>query len=169
MEDYEQRYFVRQHALEEAYRVRGQFEEMPEALLSDLTGSVLLLLVSPESAKPVICRTIEPGAAVRVFLPRGVSQERTRFPFSSILEMLGPAPEDAQESTAKAGAYLNDLVKASRRIRRSLSAYELARQCEEEAMYTRGVLCELSGLSSQSLEDLPSISQLLSLYHLSII
>src|SRR5258706_3124164 len=30
MEDYEQRYFVRQHALEEAYRVRGQFEETPE-------------------------------------------------------------------------------------------------------------------------------------------
>ncbi len=166
MEDYEQRYFVRQHALEEAYRVRGQFEEMPEDFLSDLTGSVLLLLVSSESAKPAICRAIEPGAAVRVYLPRGVSLERTRFPFSSILEMLGPAPEDAQESTAKAGAYLNDLVKASRRIRRSLSAHELARQCEEEAMYTLGDLCELAGLSSQSLEDRLSMAKLLQKYPL---
>ncbi len=166
MEDYEQRYFVRQHALEEAYRVRGQFEETPEDFLSDLTGSVLLLLVSPESAKPAICRAIEPGAAVRVYLPKGVSQERTRFPFSSILEMLGPAPQDAQESTAKAGSYLNDLVKASRRIRRNLSAHELARQCEEDAMYTLGDLCELASLSSQSLEDRLSMAKLLHKYPL---
>ena len=131
MEDYEQRYFVRQHALEEAYRVRGQFEETPEDFLSDLTGSVLLLLVSPESAKPAICRAIEPGAAVRVYLPRGVSQERTRFPFSSILEVLGSAPQDVLESNARASSYLNELVKASRRIRRNLSAHELARQCRE--------------------------------------
>ena len=161
IEDYEQRYFVRQHALEEAYRVRGQFEETPEDFLSDLVGSVLLLLVSPESAKPAICRAIEPGAAVRVYLPRGISQERTRFPFSSILEVLGPAPQDAQEATAKAGTYLNDLVKVSRRIRRSLSAHELARQCEEDAMYTLGDLCELAGLSSQSLEDRLSMAKLL--------
>ena len=166
VEDYEQRYFVRQHALEEAYRVRGQFEETPEDFLSDLVGSVLLLLVSPESAKPAICRAIEPGAAVRVFLPRGVSQERTRFPFSSILEVLGPAPQDAQESSAKAGAYLNDLVKVSRRIRRSLSAHELARQCEEEAMYTLSDLCELAGLSSQSLEERLSVAKLLQKYPL---
>ena len=166
IEDYEQRYFVRQNALEEAYRVRGQFEETPEDFLSDLFGSVLLLLVSPESAKPAICRAIEPGAAVRVYLPRGISQERTRFPFSSILEVLGPAPQDAQESAAKAGIYLNDLVKVSRRIRRSLSAHELARQCEEDAMYTLGDLCELAGLSSQSLEDRLSMAKLLHKYPL---
>src|SRR6266567_6571707 len=58
-QDYEQRYFVRQHALEEAYRVRGQFEEVPGDFLSDLVGSVLLLLVAPGSTKPVICRGIE--------------------------------------------------------------------------------------------------------------
>ncbi len=166
MEDYEQRYFVRQHALEEAYRVRGQFEETPEDFLGDLVGSVLLLLLSPESAKPTICRAIEPGAAVRVYLPRGVSQERTRFPFSSILEVLGPAPQDAQESSAGAGAYLNELVKVSRRIRRHLSAYELARQCEEDTMYTLGELCEMAGLSSQSLEDRLSVAKLLHKYPL---
>src|SRR5438093_4595150 len=58
-QDYEQRYFVRQHALEEAYRVRGQFEEVPGDFLSDLVGSVLLLVVAPGSSKPVICRGIE--------------------------------------------------------------------------------------------------------------
>src|SRR5262249_28470482 len=99
-QDYEQRYFVRQSALEEAYRIRGQYEEDPGDFLSDLVGSILLLLVSHESAKPVICRAIEPGAAVRVQLPKGVSQERTRFPFSSILEVLGPAPQDVLQSNA---------------------------------------------------------------------
>src|SRR5256886_2045108 len=37
-QDYEQRYFVRQHALEEAYRVRGQYEEVPGDFLSDMAG-----------------------------------------------------------------------------------------------------------------------------------
>src|SRR5204863_3063779 len=130
-QDYEQRYFVRQHALEEAYRVRGQYEEVPGDFLSDLVGGVLLLLVAPGSAKPVICRGIEPGAAVRVQLPKGVSQERTRFPFSSILETVGPAPQEVQDTNAKAGTYLNDLVKAMRRIRRTISAHELASRCLE--------------------------------------
>lgn len=152
-QDYEQRYFVRQHALEEAYRVRGQSEETPGDFLSDLVGSVLLLRVAPESSKPVICRGIEPGASVRVQLPKGVSQERTRFPFSAILEILGPAPQEMQEAYQKASAYLNDLVKATRRIRRILSAHDLARQCQEEMMYTLGELCEMAGLWGQSLED----------------
>src|SRR5258708_2414572 len=73
-QDYEQRYFIRQSALEEAYRIRGQHEEAPAAFLSNLAGSVLLLLVSPESAKPAICRSIDLGAAVRVQLPKGVYQ-----------------------------------------------------------------------------------------------
>ena len=159
--DYEQRYFIRQHALEEAYRVRGQYEETPGDFLSDLVGSVLLLLVSLESAKPVICRAIEPGAAVRVQLPKGISQERTRFPFSSILEVLGPAPQEAQESYQKASTYLADLVKTMRRIRRGISVYELARQCREDALYTLGDLCMLAGLSPQSLEDRLAMAKLL--------
>src|SRR5437588_985247 len=160
-QDYEQRYFVRQHALEEAYRVRGQYEEVPGDFLSDLVGSVLLLLVAPGSAKPVICRGIEPGAAVRVQLPKGVSQERTRFPFSSILEAAGPAPQEAQDSNQKASQFLANLVKTMRRIRRSISAHSLAQSCNEEALYTLGDLCEMAGLAPQSLEDRMALAKVL--------
>jgi hypothetical protein len=160
-QDYEQRYFVRQHALEEAYRVRGQYEEVPGDFLSDLVGSVLLLLVAPESAKPVICRGIEPGAAVRVQLPKGISQERTRFPFSSILEAVGLASQEVQDSYQKASLYLANLVKIMRRIRRTISAHSLARSCSEEAFYTLGDLCELAGLAPQSLEDRVALAKLL--------
>ncbi len=160
-QDYEQRYFIRQSALEEAYRIRGQHEEDPGDFLSDLVGSILLLLVSHESAKPVICRAIEPGAAVRVQLPKGISQERTRFPFSSILEVLGPAPQDVQQSNAKAGTYLNDLVKAMRRIRRTVSAHDLARECRENVTYTLGELCVAAGLFPQSLEDRLALAKVL--------
>jgi Cft2 family RNA processing exonuclease len=160
-QDYEQRYFVRQSALEEAYRIRGQYEEDPGDFMSDLVGSILLLLVSHESAKPVICRSIEHGAAVRVYLPRGISQERTRFPFSSILEVLGPAPQDVLHSSAQAGAYLNDLVKAMRRIRRSVSAHDLARTCQENVTYTLGELCVAAGLFPQSLEDRLALAKIL--------
>jgi Cft2 family RNA processing exonuclease len=160
-QDYEQRYFIRQSALEEAYRIRGQHEEDPGDFLSDLVGSILLLLVSHESAKPVMCRAIEPGAAVRVQLPKGVSQERTRFPFSSILEVLGPAPLDMQQSNTKAGTYLNDLVKAMRRIRRSVSAHDLARGCREHVRYTLGELCVAAGLFPRSLEDRLALAKVL--------
>jgi hypothetical protein len=160
-QDYEQRYFIRQSALEEAYRIRGQHEEAPGDFLSDLAGSVLLLLVSPESAKPAICRSIEPGAAVRAQLPKGVSQERTRFPFSSILEMLGPAPLDVQQSNAKAGTYLNDLVKAMRRIRRTVSAHDLASRCRENVTYTLAELCVAVDLFPQSLEDRLALAKVL--------
>jgi Cft2 family RNA processing exonuclease len=160
-QDYEQRYFVRQQALEEAYRVRGQHEEEPGDFLSDLVGSVLLLLVAPGSAKPVICRGIEPVAAIRVQLPKGVSQERTRFPFSSILEIAGPAPLETQDSNQKAAQYLFNLVKTMRRIRRSISAHSLAQSCNEEALYTLGDMCELVGLSPQSLEDRMALAKVL--------
>ncbi len=160
-QDYEQRYFVRQHALEEAYRVRGQYEEVPGDFLGDLAGSVLLLLVAPGSTKPVICRGIEPGAAVRVQLPRGVSQERTRFPFSSILEAAGPAPQEAQDSNQKASLFLANLVKTMRRIRRSISAHSLAQSCNVEALYTLGDLCEMAGLAPQSLEDRMALAKVL--------
>ncbi|HYB01175.1 MAG TPA: MBL fold metallo-hydrolase [Ktedonobacteraceae bacterium] len=160
-EDYEQRYFVRQHALEEAYRVRGQYEEEPGDFLSELQGSVLLLQVAPGSSKPAICRGIEPGAAIRVQLPRGVSQERTRFPYSSILETAGPAPPETQDSNQKAAQYLFDLVKAMRRIRRGISAHSLAKSCSEEALYTLGDLCELAGLAPRSLEDRMAMAKVL--------
>ena len=160
-QDYEQRYFIHQSALEEVYRVRGQREETAGDFLGDLVGSVLLLLVSAESAKPAICRSIEPGAAVRVFLPKGVSQERTRYPFSSILEVLGPAPQEMLASYQNASSYLSDLVKSMRRIRRNLSAHALARECQEDAVYTLGELCEMANLFPQSLEDRLALAKLL--------
>lgn len=159
-QDYEQRYFIQQHALEEAYRVRGQYEETPGDFLSDLVGSVLLLLISPESTKPVLCRAIEPGASVRVQLPRGISQERTRFPFFAIFEILGPAPQDVQQSYQKAPAYLSDLVKTARRIRRTLSAHSLAQECQEDAMYTLSDLCAFAGISPYSLEERLALAKL---------
>lgn len=160
-QDYEQRYFVRQSALKEAYRIRGQQEEAVGDFLTDLPGSVILLLVSLESAKPAICRSVEPGAAIRVQLPKGVSQERTRFPFASILEVLGPAPLDVQQSNAKAGTYLNDLVKTMRRMRRTISAHDLVSRCRENVTYTLGDLCAAVGLSPQSLEDRLALAKVL--------
>ena len=159
--DYEQRYFIHQHVLEEAYRVRGALEEAPGDLIGDLPGSILLLAVSRESSKPVVCRAIEPGAAVRVQLPKGVSQERTRFPFSAILEHLGPAPQEIEETPYKAPTFLNDLVKAARRVRRNLSAQNLAQQCREDARYTLSELCTLVGVSPHSLEERLAVAKLL--------
>ena len=164
-EDYEQRYFVRQHALAEAYRVRGQSEEQPGDFISDLVDHILLLSVSSGSTKPVLCRAIEPGAAVRVQFPRGVSYERTRFPFSAILELIGPSPsaQNSYEtgSASSIAVYLADLVRNARRIRRMLSAHELARQCQEEASYTLVEMCMLAGVSPQSLEDRLAVAKLM--------
>jgi Cft2 family RNA processing exonuclease len=159
--DYEQRYFIHQHALDEAFRVRGAQEEAPGDLLGDLPDSILLLAVSRESSKPVVCRAIEPGAAVRVQLPKGVSQERTRFPFSAILEHLGPAPKELEEMPYKTPTFLNDLVKAARRIRRNLSAQNLAQQCREDALYTLSELCTMVGVSPHSLEERLAVAKLL--------
>jgi Cft2 family RNA processing exonuclease len=164
-EDYEQRYFVRQHALEEAYRVRGQSEEQAGDFISDLVDHILLMSVSSGSTKPVLCRAIEPGAAVRVQFPKGISYERTRFPFSAILELIGPSPSAQSSyesgSTSSISVYLAELVRNARRIRRSLSAHELARQCQEEAAYTLGEMCTLAGVSPQAPEDRLAVAKLL--------
>ncbi len=70
-EDYEQRYFVRQHSLDEAYRVRGQREDSPGDFLSDLPGNILLVQRNIESSKPAFCRALEPVASIRVQFPKG--------------------------------------------------------------------------------------------------
>ena len=92
--DSEQRYFIRQHALEEAYRVRGQSEEAPGDFLGDLVGKVLLVEIAPHSSKPVLCIGIEPGARIRVQHPRNVDFVRSRYPFSSIIDILGEPTEE---------------------------------------------------------------------------
>lgn len=160
-EDKEQRYFVRQQALEEAYRVRGQTEEAPGDFLSDFVGKVLLIEISPGSSKPVLCQGIEPGARIRVQHPRGVDFVRSRYPFASILDVLGDPTDEMLGARFGVAEGLEDLVKASRRLRRRLSAYALARQCQEEATYTLGDICQLAGVSASILEDRLAIAKML--------
>lgn len=160
-DDSEQRYFIRQQALEEAYRVRGQSEETPGDFLSDLVGKILLLEVSPGNSKPVLCLSIEPGARIRVQHPRGVDFVRSRYPFSAILDVLGEPTAEMLNERSGTTEGLEKLVKVARRLRRRLSAYTLARQCQEEATYTLGDLCQVAGVSATSLEDRLAVAKLL--------
>lgn len=159
--DHEQRYFIRQQALEEAYRVRGQAEEAPGDFLSDLVGKILLVEISPGSSKPVLCLSLEPGARIRVQHPRGVEFVRTRYPFSAIIDVLGEPADELFEGRFGVPEGLETLVKVARRLRRRLSAYTLARLCQEEAAYTLGDLCELAGVSASRLEDRLAVAKLL--------
>ena len=158
-EDYEQKYFVRQNALTEAYRVRGQREESPQDVLTDLVGQIFLLQVNFESTKPALCRAIEPVANVRVSLPRSVSSERTRYSFSSLLDVLGPVPQDKEDIPH--GVLLEELVRAARRIRRTISPHMMAQQCRDGASYTLGDMCEIAGVSAQSLEERLAVAKVL--------
>ncbi|HVU70772.1 MAG TPA: MBL fold metallo-hydrolase [Ktedonobacteraceae bacterium] len=159
--DYEQRYFIRQQALEEAYRVRGQSEEEPGDFLSDLVGKILLTEISPGSSKPVLCQSIEPGARIRVQHPRGVDFVRSRYPFNAILDVLGEPTDEMLADRFGIAAGLDDLVKAGRRKRRRISAHELARHCQEDATYTLGDLCQLAGVSATALDDRLAIAKIL--------
>ena len=161
-EDYEQRCFVRQHTLEEAYRVRGQEEEQPTDFLSELVGQVLFLQVTFESAKPVLCRAIEPVASVRVLFPKGVSSERTRYPYSAVLDLLGPYPREQLDAEGTSPAvFLGEVMRSARRIRKNLSARWLAEQCKEGATYTLGDLCTLAGVSARALDTRLAIAKLI--------
>ncbi len=161
-EDYEQKYFVRQNALTEAYRVRGQREESPQDVITDLVGQIFLLQVNFDSTKPALCRAIEPVASVRVSLPRSVSYERVRYPFSALLDALGPVPQDKEDIPH--GVLLEELVRAARRIRRTISPYAMARQCRDGASYTLGDMCEIAGVSAQSLEERLAVAKVLHKY-----
>ncbi|GCE14935.1 MBL fold metallo-hydrolase [Tengunoibacter tsumagoiensis] len=160
-EDWDQRYFVRQHALDEAFRVRGQALEDPGDVLQDLVGKVLLLHITRESSKPVLCRSVESGGWLRVTLPRGIRLERTRFPLSYIVEVLGPFEDTEAYSGQTPPQALMELIKAGRRVLRDISAYSLARACEEDATYTLGDLCALAGLAGQSLPERLAIAKLI--------
>ncbi len=159
--DREQRYFIHQQALEEAYRVRGQSEEAPGDFLADLVGKVLLVEIAPNSSKPVLCLGIEPGGRIRVQHPKGVDFVRSRYPFSSIIDVLGEPTEEMLNGRFGAADGLEDLVRASRRLRRRISAHDLARQCMEDATYTLGDLCQLAGVSATSLEDRLAVAKIL--------
>lgn len=160
-QDYEQRYFIRQQALEEAYRVRGQTEEAPGDFLSDLVGKILLVEISPGSSKPVLCQSIEPGARIRVQHPRGVDFVRSRYPFSAILDVLGEPTDDMLDGRFGIIDGLDNLVKTARRLRRRLSAHALASLCQEDAAYTLSDLCQLAGVSTVNLEDRLAVAKIL--------
>ncbi len=160
-EDYEQRYFIRQQALEEAYRVRGQSEEEPGDFLSDLVGKILLVEISPNSSKPVLCLGIEPGARIRVQHPRGVDFVRSRYPFNTILDLLGEPSEDMLAGRFGISEGLEELIKAGRRKRRRISAHELAQHCQDGATYTLGDLCQLAGVSATALDDRLAVAKIL--------
>jgi Cft2 family RNA processing exonuclease len=159
--NHEQRFFIRQQALEEAYRVRGQAEGVPGDFLGDLVGKLLLLEVGPGSSKPVLCQSIEPGARIRVQHPRGVDFVRSRYPFAAILDVLGDPTEEMLNERFGAAQGLDNLVKAARRLRRRLSAHTLASLCQEEATYTLGDLCQLFEVSASNLEDRLAVAKLL--------
>jgi Cft2 family RNA processing exonuclease len=159
-EDYQQRYFVRQYSLDEAYRVRGQREDTPGDFLNDLVGNIVLIQRNIESSKPALCRAIEPIASVRVQFPKSIS-ERTRYPLSSVLEVIGPLPAEVQTTNQVVADYLDELMKAARRVRRRISAHALARLCREGALYTLGELCSLVGVSAQTPEDRLAVAKLL--------
>lgn len=159
-DDADQQYFVRQYALEEAFRVRGQQEDTPGDIFSELVGQILFLLVRSDISKPVLCRAVEPGATVRVLFPKGAAFERTRYPFSAILDVLGPAPQEVTASAQTAPAGLADISRIARRTRRRISARELAMHCDEDANYTLGDLCEIAGVSARSLTDRLAIAKL---------
>ena len=159
--DREQRYFIHQQALEEAYRVRGQSEEAPGDFLADLVGKVLLVEIAPNSSKPILCQGIEPGGRIRVQHPKGVDFVRSRYPFSSIIDVLGEPTDEMLDGRFGAADGLEDLVRAGRRLRRRISAHDLARQCMEDATYTLGDLCQLAGVSATSLEDRLAVAKIL--------
>src|SRR5581483_6775559 len=92
--------------------------------------------------------------------------ERTRYPLSAALEIIGPLPREAGTSGMAIAEYLDDLMKQARSIRRRLSAHDLARQCREGAGYTLGDLCILAGVSPQALEDRLAVAKLLDKYPL---
>jgi len=159
-EDADQRYFVRQHALEEAFRVRGQEEETPEDIFSELVGQILFLAVRSDISKAVYCKAIEPGATIRVQFPKGAAFERTRYPFAAILDVLGPAPQEIINDPRSVPLVLAEISRIARRTRRRLSARALASQCQEGASYTLSELCALAGLSAQSLTDRLAVAKL---------
>ncbi|GCF08569.1 MBL fold metallo-hydrolase [Dictyobacter arantiisoli] len=155
---YDDPFFVPVSEISEAYYVRRTQEETREERLRNLVGRIILLRTNPGAAKPVLCRSIDARDTLRVLFPRGESNDRTRFPLRALLEVIGPLPYEEGLSERET---LTTSVRTARRLRRRLSAHELACACEEDTSYTLSDLCELAGVSVHALEERLAVAKLI--------
>ncbi|GCE21879.1 hypothetical protein KDK_56790 [Dictyobacter kobayashii] len=154
---YDEPYFTPAGEISEAYYVRRTQEDAEEDRLRKLVGRIILLRTNPAAAKPVFCRAIDARETLRVLFPRGESYDRTRFPLRALLEVVGPLPYEEGLSEKET---LTSCVRNGRRIRRGLSAYALAQNCQEGESYTLTQLCELAGVSQHKVEERLAVAKL---------
>ncbi|GCE30363.1 hypothetical protein KDA_58470 [Dictyobacter alpinus] len=155
---YDEPYFTPAAEITEAYYVRRTQEDEQEDRLRKLLGRIILLRTSPGASKPVLCRAIGERETLRVFFPRGESFDRTRFPLRALQEVVGPLPYLEGESEKEV---LTTCVRNARRIRKGISAYALAQNCQEGESYTLTELCELAGISQHKVEERLAVAKLL--------
>lgn len=154
---YDEPYFEGHPEVPEAYQIRHTEQDSRDEMLRRLVGQVLLLRLSPESAKVVLCRAIESRETVRVMHSRGEYTQRTSFSLRHLLDVVGPLP---YEEGRGARTVLTDVARTARRVRRGLSAHTLARACEEQTSYTLTELCQQAGLSSHDVVTRVAIAKL---------
>ncbi|GCE07637.1 MBL fold metallo-hydrolase [Dictyobacter aurantiacus] len=154
---YDEPYFIPAGEIAEAYYVRHTEEDEQEDRLRQLVGRIILLRTNPSASKPVLCRAIAARETLRVLFPRGEANDRTRFPLRSLIEVVGRLPYEEGLSEKET---LTSCVRNARRIRRGLSAHELARSCQPDESYTLTDLCELAGVSQHKIEERLAIAKL---------
>jgi len=154
---YDEPYFERHPEVPEAYGVRHTEQDSRDEVLRRLVGQVLLLRLSPGSAKAVLCRAIDSHETLRALHPRGEYNPKTSFSLRQLLDVVGPLP---YEEGSGARTVLTTLARTARRLRRGLSAHALARACEEHASYTLTELCERAGLSTHDLPTRVAVAKL---------
>ncbi|GER90520.1 hypothetical protein KDW_46820 [Dictyobacter vulcani] len=155
---YDEPYFTPAGEISEAYYVRRTQEDEQEDRLRKLVGRIILLRTNPAAAKPVLCRAIDTRDTLRVLFPRGESFDRTRYPLRALLDVMGPLPYQEELSEKE---LLTNCVRNARRIRKGLSAHELARNCQEDTAYTLTELCNLAGVSQHKVEERLALAKLL--------
>lgn len=158
---YDEPYFTPAVEIPEAYYIRRTQQDTRDDLLRSLVGRVVLLRTNPEAAKPVLCRAIDARETLRVLFPIGEPSDRTRYPIRALLDVVGPLTYKEGDSERQT---LTTSVRAARSLRRGLSAYELARVCNEEDRYTLTDLCNLAGVAAHVIEERLAIAKLVQRY-----
>jgi Cft2 family RNA processing exonuclease len=154
---YDEPFFEQHPELPEAYLVRRTEHVSREEMLRRLVGQVLLLRLSPGSAKVVLCRAIESHETIRVLHPRGEYNPRANFSLRQLLDVVGPL---SYQEGRGARAMLTELARTARRLRRGLSAHTLARACEEHTSYTLTDLCARAGLANHDMATRVAVAKL---------